>query len=180
VTHRDAPPIRSPTRLVAALAVLVVAALVVACDAGGPPATPASPSEALHASIPIDTLAAPPAAGLAGLADPADASLPGALGSYTWGEEGSDAPWIVPSSGGRGGIGAELSVSFEPAVAATTWVARWAPISADAAGDVASAAEGTGRVLFTGPAAAGSWSLQLEAAFGAGRNAVWYWRIEIP
>jgi hypothetical protein len=104
---------------------------------------------------------------------------PGALGTYTWGDAGTDAPWIVPTDSTVVRAGESLTVDLEPALAPATWTARWAPVAGGSAGDVASAAEGTGAPSFAAPDTAGPWSLQLEAHFGQGHSAAWYWRVEV-
>ncbi|HEY3336149.1 MAG TPA: hypothetical protein VGK16_13035 [Candidatus Limnocylindrales bacterium] len=100
------------------------------------------------------------------------------LGSFTWDTTGTDAPWIVPPDGSRAAAGARLRVAFEPAASAVSWTARWAPVTGSSAGDVASGLDGTGPVVIVAPDEAGTWSLQVEASFGPGRGATWYWRVE--
>jgi len=103
----------------------------------------------------------------------------GDLGSYTWGDEGSDAPWILSKRGAFARPGTPVRVTFDPGVAPPAWTVRWAPITPAGAGDVASASQGTDEVSFAVPDQAGPWSLQLEARFGTGHGATWYWRVDV-
>jgi hypothetical protein len=130
------------------------------------------------ASIPAPPPGGPPAALVSG---PAVAGGPaaGSLGSYTWGDQGSDAPWIVPPTATSATSGTPVAIAFDPAVAATWWVARWGPIVAGRPGDVETSAEGAGPVRLLTPDAAGPWSLQVEAHFGDRRGATWYWRVDV-
>jgi hypothetical protein len=129
---------------------------------------------------PVATGAAiePPAALLSGVGGAGEAPA-GTLGTYTWGTRGTDAPWIVPSAGSGVAPGAPLAVAFEPSLIPQAWTARWAPVVNGVAGDVANATDGTGLPTLATPDRAGTWSLQLEARFGAARSATWYWRIEL-
>jgi hypothetical protein len=123
--------------------------------------------------------AGPPVATLTGLDAPAGGALPGSLGSWTWGDAGDDAPWIVPSDGGTTRVGAGLAVALDPGARPSSWVARWAPVDGGTAGDALETAEGTGPVRLDAPARAGAWSLQLDARFGPGAGATWYWLVEV-
>jgi hypothetical protein len=183
------------------IAPLVLAALVAGCGTGGSPPTggpsvapvAATPSVAATAAVPPEPSASatdgptpvptapmsePPMALLVGETLPGEPPV-GDLGSYTWGEEGSDAPWIVSQRGAFARPGTPVSVTFDPGVAPPAWTVRWAPITAAGAGDVASASQGTDEVSFTVPDRAGAWSLQLEARFGTGHGATWYWRVDV-
>jgi hypothetical protein len=187
--------IARPSRALLVLAATVVAACGAGAQPASPPASPVTPSaggvESASAVVrtpspaptpvptPVNVLPQPPAALLAAEHRPGEPRA-GALGSYTWGDNGSDAPWIVPSGGSEVRAGDPLSVSFDPAAAPVTWTARWAPVAGDGPGDVAASAEGSGPPVFGTPDRPGTWSLQLEAGFGNGRSAVWYWRIEVP
>jgi hypothetical protein len=103
----------------------------------------------------------------------------GSLGSFSWDGLTSDGPWVVPSQGVDLPPGASLTVALEPAQVPASWTARWAPLASGQPGDVASADDGTGPMSFVAPGGAGPWGLQLEARFGEGRSAAWYWRVEV-
>lgn len=150
----------------------------------GSPAASAPPTAAAATAsgptpVPVGNAAAPPTAGLSGGTGTAPAT-DGQLGTFTWGDQGSDAPWIVPSTGTTATAGAELAVSFDPPLEPASWTVRWAPIVNGVAGDVASATDGTAPVVVAAPGASGAWSLQLEARFDQGHSAVWYWRVDVP
>jgi hypothetical protein len=190
----------SLVRRSAVIAPLVVAGLVAGCGTSGspPPGAPsilpvATPSAAATAGVtpeasdsatdgptPVPTarLSAPPEALLLGDALPGEPAV-GDLGSYTWGDEGSDAPWIVSQPGVLAKPGTAVRITFIPDVAPPAWTVRWARIAGGGAGDVASAAEGSGAVEFAIPDTAGGWSLQLDARFGTGHGATWYWRVDV-
>ena len=68
--------------------------------------------------------------------------------------------------GTRAKPGAPVSVTFDPRVAPPAWTARWAPITAAGAGDVARHPRARTRSRSRVPDQAGAWSLQLEARFG--------------
>ena len=123
-------------------------------------------------------VAGPPSASLAGLAG-GEAALAGTPGSVTWDGTGTDAPWIVPPAGGTARPTAPLTVVFEPADEPDSWTARWAPVTDTGPRDVAVSDDGAAQVAFDTPPEAGTWGLQLEAAFGPGRSAAWYWRVEV-
>jgi hypothetical protein len=128
-----------------------------------PPATAVLPAE-------------PPAARLE-----ASAGTPveGSLGSYTWGEAGSDAPWIVVRPSGAVTAPGPFAVRLDPAVPVATWSAAWAPITGREAGDVAGFAEGEGdAIAFAGPPRTGPWSLKLDVRFASGDQATYYWRLD--
>ena len=191
----------SLVRRSALVAPLVLAGLVAGCGTGGSPPTggpstlPAGSSPTVGASpaatpiasaqttdgptpVPTAALSEPPMALLVGDRLPGEPAV-GDLGSYTWGDEGSDAPWIVSDRGAFARPGTPVSITFDPSVEPPAWTVRWAPITAAGAGDVASASQGTDEVTFAVPDQAGAWSLQVEARFGTGHGATWYWRVDV-
>jgi hypothetical protein len=188
-----APRVPRTRRVVAGLLLSVV---VTGCGAGARPATATPSAEAASPTAPAGSSSpspgpagspSPPPASPA-MAEPPDATLTGiasgagvgALGSFTWDGAGTDAPWIVPADASRAAPGSALVVAFRPAGAPTSWTARWAPVTAAGAGDVASGVEGTGpAVAITAPGEAGAWALQLQASFGQGRSGTWYWRLDV-
>jgi hypothetical protein len=128
--------------------------------------------------VPTPAGAVPPVAVLTAQ-PPTGAPNEGSLGTYTWGGDGSDAPWIVPPAAVEVDVGTRLDVSLDPSLTPVSWTARWAPVTGDTVGDVASSQEGSAAPSLRAPDAVGTWSLQLEARFGQGHSAVWYWRIEV-
>jgi hypothetical protein len=145
------------------------------------PPVSASPSLVATASAAAATASPlagePPAATLAAAdGSPAD----GALGSYTWGEAGSDSPWIVVRASDVVRGTGPWSVAFTPDVPVAAWRAAWAPIADGTAGPIALTAGGSGAISFDGPTAGGPWSLRLEVEFEAAGRASWYWRVATP
>jgi hypothetical protein len=178
-------------------AAALATALVAACQAGGggaapsatvgPSGTPSAGERASPAarSPAAATLAAglvqaggPPAAYLqgTGLGDPGAA---GAQGSFTWNGAGSDAPWIVHPEPVARGAG-PWNVALVPRLPVGRWSARWAPVRDGVAGDPEAGTRGTGpSIVVQAPGLPGTWSLQVQASFGQGREAAWYWTIHV-
>jgi hypothetical protein len=122
-------------------------------------------------------VAGPPAATLAATGGE---QLAGELGTFTWLDLGSDAPWIVPPPGrkieGRG----PFTVAFDPAMPVERWTAGWARVAASGAGTPSDGGRGTGSsVSLKPPSSPGTWGLQVHAWFGPDRHATWYWRVEV-
>jgi hypothetical protein len=191
----------SLVRRSALVAPLVLATLVIGCGTGGSPplgrpsvppgastpSVPATPAVARATAasatdgptpVPTAAFSQPPMALLAGETLPGEPAV-GDLGSYTWGDEGSDAPWIVSDRGALARPGTPVSVTFDRNVEPPAWTVRWAPITAGGVGDVAVSSQGTDAVTFAVPDRAGAWSLQVEARFGTGHGATWYWRVDV-
>ena len=102
----------------------------------------------------------------------------GDLGSFTWDEEGSDAPWIVPRTAARSRAGHAGRRHVRPGRRAGCLDGA---LGADHGGRRrrrrARRPTAIGRGGVRGaPDQAGAWSLQLEARFGTGHGATWYWR----
>jgi hypothetical protein len=146
------------------------------------PATPApSPADAPSPTAgetpePGDATEPPPALLVGTDAGP----VAGDLGTFSWDGLVSDSPWIVQRSGDAVPSGARLRVRFGDSQDQTRWIARWAPVRHGEAGTPQTAGSGDdGRIVIEAPGEAGPWSLQLEARFGDGRRAVWYWRVAV-
>jgi hypothetical protein len=179
-----------------ALGALVVVVAACSGPAGSPSAT--SGTQAPASTEIRATPAAPhtesPSASPEATPDPGNASEPptallvgtdggpvaGDLGTFSWDGLVSDSPWIVQRSGDAAATGARLRVRFDDSMDQTKWTARWAPIRRGEAATPQAAGSGDeGRIVIEAPAEAGPWSLQLEARFGDGRRAVWYWRVAV-
>jgi hypothetical protein len=167
------------------LAVLAVAA----CSSAGalPPAetAPEVPTTPPKSSDPSPTASpsppqivvrdGPPAAQL--LAEGGD-PVTGQLGTYTWGDGGSDSPWL-PGAPIAVGAGEPLSMTFQPTIAVASWRARSLPSSADGPDGARLLAEGAGHPAFAAPAA-GSWTVEVHVAFDGGEgDASYFWRLEV-
>jgi hypothetical protein len=142
----------------------------------GPPANP-SPSLVDAASPSLSPLpSAPPAATLSGLAGGRPAT--GALGTYTWGGGGSDAPWIVGKRAGTAGSGSRLAVDLG-GLTPVGWDTAWAKVRNGVAASPTGASSGTGLPVVTAPSSGGDWTLRVTVSFGPGANATYYWRISV-
>lgn len=140
-----------------------------------PPATtpPASPP-AQPTPVPGSQ---PPVARLTGLGE---SPVPGALGSTCWDGACSDSPWLPGTDAGGSGVGDPLRVAFDPPIAHTAWTAGWASLANGQPGSPFAGETGTdGPVELTLPGRPGPWSLQVFARFGDGRDAAWYWRVDV-
>jgi hypothetical protein len=162
--------------------VTLLGAVVVACGTSASPGTPTtSPSEpsvapSSAASNPATSAVdAPPRAALA--ADGGDA-VAGQLGSYTWGDSGSDSPWL-PGSPVHVASGEPLTVTLDPDVPIAWWHARYAPAGA---GDPAGAirlGEGGGTPVFGAPAG-GPWTVEVVIEFADDLGtASYFWRLDV-
>jgi hypothetical protein len=179
--HVSPEPLRSVTR------VIVVVTVVAACSIGGRPAAVSlsasaapspSPSPVVaDSSIPTgrQIVTGPPAAALA--AEGGDAT-DGQLGTYAWGDGGSDAPWL---HGERVAVGAgePLIVRFRPETAIETWSARVVPASADGPAGASGLGQGSGQPRFAAPGA-GTWTAEVRVVFAnAAGEASYFWQLAV-
>jgi hypothetical protein len=164
---------------------IVIGALIVsACAAPtDPPGTSATATSSSRASI--DRIGSAPAILSPAAADGPPVALlaaeggdpvAGQLGTYTWKETGSDAPWL-PGARIAIGMGEPLSVGVVGETPAGAWVARARPsgtsLPARQLGD------GSGIVEFGAPAA-GIWSVAVEIHFADGSGvATYFWELHI-
>lgn len=155
------------------------------------PATTASPvvtaSAMATASPPVtQEPAMTPAPTIAGIDSPPEALLAveggdpvmGQLGTSTWKNGGSDAPWL------RGapitvGAGEPLTVTFLPGMDVASWRTRYVPAASDGQAGGASLGEGIGQPTFQAPAA-GSWTVDVTVTFHVENGrADYYWRLDV-
>jgi hypothetical protein len=147
---------------------------------GSPP--PATPVEATELSAPSPSIAAsaaiaagPPVAALAAEGgDPTD----GQLGTYVWGDGGSDGPWL---RGARVevGSGEPLVVSFRPDETVATWSARSVPSTADGPAGATVLGEGSGQPRFPAPQR-GTWTVEVHVVFAANAgSASYFWQLAV-
>ena len=125
---------------------------------------------------PVETTAdGPPTAVLA--AEGGD-PITGQLGTYAWGDGGSDSPWL---HGAPISVGAAepLTVTLEPDESIASWSARSVPASADGPAGGTSLGQGTGRPQFAAPRP-GEWTVEVHVVFadGAG-NASYFWKLTV-
>ena len=157
------------------LALLLLVLVTAGCSSGdtaSPPGT--SPALATEAAA-TATWDGPPVAQLA--AEGGD-SVTGQLGTYTWGDGGSDSPWL-PGAPIAVGAGEPLGVSFRSPITVATWQARAVPEGADGPAGASILGEGTGAPAFGAPAA-GSWTAEIHVVFDGGvGDASYFWRLEV-
>jgi hypothetical protein len=173
------------------IAMLAVALLAGAC-AGASPSGSAGPSTAGPAprsNAPAITPSAVPASSeTASLSttEPPAASLAveggdpvtGQLGTFTWGDGGSDGPWL-PGSPIAVGTGERLTVTIAAPVGVATWSAKRIPEGA--AGGSGAVGLGTGGppIAFDAPET-GAWSVQVTVDFDGGLgSATYYWLVTV-
>ena len=127
-----------------------------------------------------------PAPTIAGIDSPPEALLAveggdpvmGQLGTSTWKNGGSDAPWR------RGapitvGAGEPLTVTFLPGTDVANWRTRYVPAASDGQTGGASLGEGVGQPPFQAPAA-GSWTVDVTVTFHVENGrADYYWRLDV-
>lgn len=166
-----------PAVLAASLGAVLVACGTSAAP-GSPTTTRSQPSVAPTSAVPSPAEGAvdvPPSAALA--AEGGDPVV-GQLGSYTWGDSGSDSPWL-PGSPIHVASGEPLTVSLGPDVPIAAWHARYVPAGA---GDPAGAirlGEGTGTPVFGAPAG-GPWTVEVVIDFVGGQGtASYFWRLDV-
>jgi len=143
----------------------------------GMPAWPTAARES-PASAPSPTADAPPDAFLA---NPRGSPVRGDLGTYTWGGLVSDAPWIVQRSAAPMPASTRPTVTFAGGAVPVSWIARWARVRGGEPGRPRAAGRGDGSapLVVDAPPGPGSWSLRVEARFGEGARATWYWRVRV-
>jgi hypothetical protein len=123
-----------------------------------------------------DAPSAPPSALLA---DADEVPVAGTLGSYTWGNGGSDSPWIIVGVDRAATGTGPWTMSFEPEVPVESWVAAWAAIRDGRPGRVEGYEQGaTGPIMLTGPTGPGPWTLKVEVRVVGGGSAVYFWRLK--
>jgi hypothetical protein len=103
----------------------------------------------------------------------------GQLGSFTWGDGGSDSPWL-PGSPISVGAGEPLTVSVADGVGVAGWTAkRVASGTANGAGAVALGTGSAAPITFAAPDA-GTWSVQVTVQFAGGLgSAAYYWALTV-
>ena len=166
------------------LAILPLALVATACATVGPSgsvapsaaATP-PPTEAVTPPSQAPSAAAtePPAATLAVEGgDP----VAGQLGTFIWGDGGSDSPWL-PGSPIAVGTGERLTVALADGVGVATWSARRVPAGTTDGSGAVGLGTGGPPIVFEAPAT-GSWSVQVTVDFDGGLgSASYYWLVTV-
>jgi hypothetical protein len=131
---------------------------------------------AATASAPSVRSDAPPTASMqAEGGDP----VAGQLGSYTWGDGGSDSPWL-PGGPITVAAGEPLTVVLAGDAVVADWTAaRVAPERTDGASAVPIASADGDPIRFPAPRA-GRWSVQVQVRFpGGSDSAAYYWLLDV-
>ena len=193
------------TLRVATIALLCAACSAVPAASSSTPtagaaATTAAPSAAHDTPSPPDATATPrvspgppsiePASpspsGAPGLSEPPAAALAveggdpvvGELGSFTWNNGGSDAPW-VPGTPLRMAIGEQLTLSLAADVPIEHWTVRRTPASSVGTG-VTGMGEGSSDPVTVPAPPRGSWSVAIEVWFAGNLgSAAYYWLVTV-
>jgi hypothetical protein len=138
-----------------------------------PAATPsADPSPSIAASV---SASDPPSAALAVEGgDP----VAGQLGTFTWGDGGSDSPWL-PGTPISVGTNERLTVTIAGSVGVATWSAKRVPAGSTRGAGSIGLATGGPPIAFDGPPP-GSWSVQVIVDFDDGLgSATYYWLVTV-
>jgi hypothetical protein len=175
-----------------ALAIVAIALVVGAC-AGATSSGSAGPSVAASVSPPdasaTSSLAAAPspsATTSVSATEPPAASLAveggdpvtGQLGTFTWGDGGSDSPWL-PGSPIAAGIGERLTVTIAAPIGVATWSAKRMPEGTTGGSGATSLGTGGPPIAFDAPET-GSWSVQVIVDFDGGiGSATYYWLVTV-
>jgi hypothetical protein len=136
--------------------------------------TPVEPTTTQPPTAP--PIAAPPDASIA--VDGGDPVV-GVLGTFTWHNAGSDAPWL-DGAPLHVGAGEQLALSLARPIAIERWTAgRTTPGSLDGSGAIG-LAEGTGGLPRFAAPPPGTWSVQVNVWFAGGQgSAAYYWLVEV-
>lgn len=127
-----------------------------------------------------------PESTVAGFDSPPDALLAaeggdpvmGQLGTHSWKNGGSDAPWL---RGAPISVGARepLAVTFLPAFDVASWQTLYVPAASDGQIGGASLGEGVGQPTFQAPGA-GTWTVVVTVTFRVENgHADYYWRLDV-
>jgi hypothetical protein len=130
-----------------------------------------SPSGAVEASAGDR----PPAAHLA---TEGGEPVTGQLGTFVWGDGGSDSPWL-PGAPLRVAAGERLVLTLSPKTGIGHWRARYTRARATDPGGATSLGSGAGDVGLTAPAK-GNWTVEIALEFAdALGSASYFWRLEV-
>ncbi|MFL5643980.1 MAG: hypothetical protein ACJ78L_01385 [Chloroflexota bacterium] len=179
---------------VVAVALSLVAA---GCSASAPRAIPTSaPSLAGETVTPVPLATSSPVApeptGTAGPSTPASSEPPtatmaaeggdavaGSLGSFTWGDGGSDSPWL-PGAPIAVGTGESLAVALAGDPPVREWVAKRVAAGALDGTGAASISHGDGGPIRFAAPASGAWSVQVDVTFDDDLgSATYYWAVTV-
>jgi hypothetical protein len=144
---------------------------------GSASAVPPGSTGSARGSIATDRPSAsgPPLAQLA--AEGGDPTA-GQLGTYTWGDGGSDAPWL-PGARISVGSGEPLTVTFTPTARVGSWRARTVPSTSDGPAGAIVLGQGSGTPRFEAPEP-GTWTVEVGVVFAKGDGtASYFWQLAV-
>lgn len=141
-----------------------------------PSVSPSPQSSPVKPPTPEPPMPEPPAASLS--VDGGDPVV-GQLGTFTWENGGSDAPWL-DGSPIHVGAGEQLTLTLAAPAGIGDWrVSRVVPGNRDGIG-AAAMAEGSGEPLTFEAPPPGTWSVEVSVAFTENRgSALYFWLIEV-
>ena len=104
--------------------------------------------------------------------------MAGQLGTYVWGGQGSDSPWL-PGAAIAVGHGEPLTVRLRPAADVDSWTARIVPADSSGPDGATALGDGSGTPRFDAPKR-GTWTLEVHLVFAddAG-DASYFWRLDV-
>jgi hypothetical protein len=183
-------PRRFPTALVPAVVIAVAACIGSSGGTGSDAPLPAvtgtvarpGVTAAVAGAAPSPSLAVQPSVGggppAARLAAEGGEPVAGQLGTFAWGDGGSDSPWL-PGSPLHVGAGERLVLALSPATAIGSWRARYTRAGAANPAGATSLGSGAGDIALTAPAR-GRWTVEIaiDFAYELG-SASYFWRLEV-
>lgn len=143
----------------------------------GPATSPTVPIASPPTS-PADTPPVPGGPPAASMAIDGGDPVEGELGTFTWGEGGSDSGWLQGSPIDVG-AGETLAVTFDPAVPVESWTARYTRLGAADPSGATTLARGHGAPVFD-PPPVGAWTVELRTTFAdAAGEAAYAWAVTV-
>ncbi len=104
--------------------------------------------------------------------------MTGELGTFIWGDGGSDSPWL-PGARLHVGAGERLTLTLSPAIGTVGWRTQYTRAGATDPTGARSLGSGTGDVVLTAPGK-GHWTLAIAVDFADGLgSANYFWRLEV-
>lgn len=175
-------------------AILSVVLLAGGCAGGAPAATTtthpttavAAPSSVAGPSVGAVPSASPAGSPSAASTEPPAASLAaeggdpvvGQLGTFTWGDGGSDSPWL-PGAPVTVGPGEPLTVSIDDGVQVDSWSAARVPGGRTNGAGAVAMGSGAAPITFAAPGP-GTWSIHVTVQFAGGLgSASYYWLVAV-
>lgn len=164
------------------VAIVIVALGIAACTGAT-----ASGAPSAQASVPRTVASSTPDAPAASLGEPPQATLSaeggdpvtGALGSFTWGDGGSDSPWL-PGAPIAVASNEPLTAHLPAGVPLKDWKAARVPAGTTDGVEAMAIADGTTTPIAFEAPGPGTWSTQLTVTFGDGLgSATYYWAVAV-